>query len=208
MLIVFLIAISLLSLLITPNLQVSATSKPDLIPHPIQPPQFNMLQASLVITFTPVATAYLPLIRNDPPPTATATPSATPTATTEPPPTATTIPAIPNVQITHIEYNPPGLDSEGEYVDIHNFETGPVLMTNWTLRDEANTVFTFPGFTLNGQASVRIWIRSGVNNQSNLYWGRNSATWNNDGDTAFLRNSTGQQVDICTYAGGGQGIGC
>jgi hypothetical protein len=152
------------------------------------------MRASLLITFTPVATAYLPAVLNE--------------QTPVPAPTLTPEPLIPDVQLSHIEYNPPGLDSEGEYVDIRSFETDSVDMTGWTLRDEVNTVFTFPAFTLAGQASVRIWIRSGSNDAGNLYWGRNSATWNNDGDTATLRNSSGQQVDQCSYSGGGEDVDC
>ena len=151
------------------------------------PDQQVALMYSTAITFTPVATAYLPLVIQG-------GPMSTPTA--------------PDVQVIFIEYDPPGLDSVGEYVDIRNFETGPVTMTDWTLRDEADTVFTFPDFTLVGQTSVRVWVRSGVDDSANLYWGRDSATWNNDGDTAILRNQNGDQVDTCTYSGGGQGTTC
>lgn len=112
------------------------------------------------------------------------------------------------MRITYIEYNPPGLDSEGEYVDIRNFDTSVANLANWTLGDESNNVFTFPAFSLLPSASVRVWVRSGVNDGLNLYWGRDAATWNNNGDTATLRNSGDDQIDTCTYLGGGEGVFC
>jgi hypothetical protein len=49
---------------------------------------------------------------------------------------------------------------------------------------------------------------NGINNATNLYWGSGQAIWNNTGDTATLRNSGGQIVDTCSYAGGGQNASC
>ncbi len=118
------------------------------------------------------------------------------------PPTPTSVPAAPstgNAQITHIEYNPPGLDSVGEYVDIQNVGAGALDMTAWKLYDNSNTTYTFPGFTLNAGASVRVWVRSGANNSSNLYWGSDRATWNNSGDCAHLARPDGTLVHQLCY---------
>jgi len=103
------------------------------------------------------------------------------------------------VQITYIEYNPPGDDVQGEYVRIRNQGGQPADMTGWTLRDEANHTFTFPSFTLGVIATVRVWTRSGSNTATDLYWGSGSAIWNNTGDTAYLRNDVGQLVDTYSY---------
>jgi hypothetical protein len=112
------------------------------------------------------------------------------------------------VQILYIEYDPPGPDEDGEYVRLDNLGGSSATMTNWTLRDDANHVFTFPTFTLAAGATVRVWTGSGSNNSANLYWGSSAAIWNNTGDTATLRNSGGQVIDVCTYSGGGSGASC
>lgn len=148
----------------------------------------NAIRVSAAITFTPVATVYVPSIMRG-------------LETTEPPPGAG------NVVITRIEYDPAvGTDAEGEYVELKNTGAGAADLTDWTLRDEADTVYTFPAFTLNAQATVRVWVKSGTNDATNLYWGRSSAVWNNGGDTATLRNAEGIDVDSCTYPGGDPGF--
>lgn len=149
--------------------------------------------------------SYLPYLNNPPPtPTATVTPTAPPATAT---PTPTLAP-LANVQIVYIEYDPPGPDEDGEYVRLDNLGGSNATLTDWTLRDDANHVFTFPSFTLAAGASVRVWTGSGSNNNSNLYWGSGAAIWNNAGDTATLRHSSGQVIDACTYSGGGSGASC
>ena len=136
------------------------------------------LTARGTITFTPVATLYLPVVTR-----AEEVPASGPT----------------DIRITLIEYNPDGLDADGEYVDIQNFGEADVDMTNWRLSDAVSTTFTFPAFNIASQATVRVWVRDGSNDMANLYWGRKSATWNNTGDTAVLKNAAGAEVDRCVY---------
>ena len=95
--------------------------------------------------------------------------------------------------------DPVGIDADGEYVRIRNNGSSAVTLTGWTLRDLANTVFTFPAFTLAAGAEVRVWVRAGVDDAANLYWGRGSAVWNNDGDTAILRDANGIEVARFSY---------
>lgn len=168
-----------------------------------------LLSSQTIITFTPVATAYLPIVLRNPassgtPPANTPTPTltATPTST----PTATSVPSGAKIEIIKIEYDPlVGTDIEGEYVDLKNLGQSAADLTDWTLRDVADTVFTFPAFTLNSQATVRVWVKSGANTATDLYWNRGSAVWNNNGDTATLRDNAGSEVDNCTYPDGGTG---
>ncbi|MDX1522115.1 MAG: lamin tail domain-containing protein, partial [Anaerolineae bacterium] len=87
-----------------------------------------------------------------------------------------------------------------------NFGTTAVDLTGWILQDEVETKYIFPSFSLPSQATVRVWVKSGTDNATNLYWGRNSATWNNTGDTASLRNAMNIEVDSCTYVGGAPGF--
>ena len=144
-----------------------------------------------VITFTPVATIFLPIIVNG-----EVISSPTPT------------PGAANVKISHILYNPDGSDADGEYVELHNLGTVVADLTNWTLRDAKDTTYTFPTLSLASGAKVKIWAKSGSNTTTDLYWSRNSAIWNNDGDTATLRNAEGADVDTCTYTGGAISTNC
>ncbi len=104
-----------------------------------------------------------------------------------------------DVRITHIEYDPPGDDVQGEYVRIQNLGGRAQVMTNWTLRDVANHVFTFPSFTLAAGGTVRVWTKGGTNTATDLYWGSNQAIWNNTGDTAYLQDAVGNPVHSYTY---------
>lgn len=115
---------------------------------------------------------------------------------------ASSIPGASGVVISYVEYNPPGNDVEGEYVVIENDGLSDVNMGGWKLMDESNHVYTFPsGFVLRSGASVRVHTGSGVDTETDLYWGRKQAVWNNDGDTAYLYNAEGKLVDKCSWTG-------
>jgi endonuclease G len=159
-----------------------------------------------------VAVSYrllIPMAHNtvaapQPSPTTTSTPTSAPTTTPTTSPTVTPSPTMtgtPVMEITIVEVlaDPPGIDADGEYVRIRNNGSNAVTMTSWTLRDLANTVFTFPAFTLAAGAEVRVWVKVGVDDSANLYWGRGSAVWNNDGDTAILRDANGIEVARFSY---------
>lgn len=144
------------------------------------------LRTTGLITFTPVATIYFPSVLR---------------GGTGSDPEST------DVRITRIEYDPAeGTDAEGEHVDIQNFGEAPVDMTGWTLNDEVDTTYTFPTFTLAAGSTVRVWVTAGTDDETNLYWGRGSAVWNNSGDTAFLRTVTETLVDMCSYEGDDSGL--
>jgi hypothetical protein len=104
-----------------------------------------------------------------------------------------------DLQITFIQYDPPRSDVEGEYVRIENVGGGAADMTDWTLRDEANKISTFPTFTPSPGASAQVWTKSGTNTVTDLYWGSGSAIWNNTDDCAYLRDSGGTAVDTYCY---------
>jgi competence protein ComEC len=104
------------------------------------------------------------------------------------------------VVIIGILNDPPvGRDADGETVSILNSGATPVDMTGWTLTDIAEHTFVFPAFVLEPGASVVIHICDGENGVEILYWGRCSAIWNNDGDTAFLRDATGREIATFAY---------
>ncbi len=91
-------------------------------------------------------------------------------------------------------------EAEGEYVDIRNYDNSPVSMAGWRLEDAAGNGYNFPdSYVLGLDATVRIHICSGMNDAANLYWGRCSAVWNNNGDTARLINPFGIVVHEYSY---------
>lgn len=103
------------------------------------------------------------------------------------------------IRIHDIIFNPPGPDVPGEVVVIQNDTAVDVSLTNWTLRDAANHVFTFPAFSLRAGFDVKVWTRKGMNGADDLFWGHSAAIWNNTGDTAVLRDQNGIEVARHVY---------
>lgn len=99
------------------------------------------------------------------------------------------------VTITNIDY------SGAEYVRIENDGTTlDVEMTGWTLRDTAGHDYVFPtGFTLGVGDYVKVHTGVGTDTATDLYWGYESYVWNDDGDTATLRDNHGNTVDQYSY---------
>lgn len=84
-----------------------------------------------------------------------------------------------------------------EYVIFKNICSEEVNMGGWTVKDEATHIFTFPGFYFASQAIVTLYSGSGTNTTDKLYWNRSDeryAIWNNDGDTVYLRDASGNLV--------------
>ncbi len=109
-------------------------------------------------------------------------------------------PGLPaDVQITHIEYDPPGRDLEGEYVEITNKGGEAQDMTGWMLTDTGGHSFVFPTFVLEPGASVKLWTKSGDSTVRDLYWEWHQPIWNNTGDTASLQDHEGRQVSTYSY---------
>ena len=127
------------------------------------------------------------------------------TATVQP---VGTVTDLTGVRLTSIVYNPAGNDIEGERVVIQNISAGPEDLTGWTLSDESDTTFTFPSFKLQPGATVTVWVKRGADSGSELFWGRKSPVWNNDSDTAFLKDKGGTLIDRCTYTGGATEAPC
>jgi phosphatidylserine/phosphatidylglycerophosphate/cardiolipin synthase-like enzyme len=99
--------------------------------------------------------------------------------------------------IVAIDANPPSALDES--VLIRNDGAGALDMSGWTLRDLANTTYTFPTFTLPAGAEMRVWTKTGADDDANLFWNRASAVWNNGGDTAILRDAQGLEVGRFSY---------
>lgn len=103
------------------------------------------------------------------------------------------------VYISDTQFDPPGNDQgdnlANEWVQITNGGDEALSFDGWTLKDEADHTYTFNAFTLNSSASVKVRTGEGTDTETDLYWGRGSAVWNNDGDTTFLHTAEGDFMD-------------
>jgi micrococcal nuclease len=109
------------------------------------------------------------------------------------------------ITITEISADPAGedaLDLNGEYVDLSNRGDAPVDLGGWIVRDEsASHRFTIPeGFVLDAGATVRLHTGCGTSSSSALFWCMQTSTvWNNDGDTVFVQDTSGNIVASRSY---------
>jgi len=74
-----------------------------------------------------------------------------------------------------------------ESVVFGNAGEGTLELSGWTVSDEADHVYTFPsGFALAPGETVTLRTGSGTDTAETLYWGSDSAIWNNGGDTVVV----------------------
>jgi micrococcal nuclease len=105
------------------------------------------------------------------------------------------------VVVGAVNADPPGDESQApneEWVEVRNEGGRPVDLTGWGVRDEsASHRYGFPdGFRLPAGAAVRLHTGCGPDTATDLHWCvSGSAVWNNDGDTAFLTDPSGNIVD-------------
>ena len=107
--------------------------------------------------------------------------------------------------ITEISADPPGQDAQdlnGEYIDLTNRGDSAVSLGGWVVRDEsASHRFTIPdGFVLDPGATVRLHTGCGTPSDRALYWCMQTSTvWNNDSDTVFVQDTSGNIVVSRSY---------
>jgi micrococcal nuclease len=108
-----------------------------------------------------------------------------------------------SLKIVDLNADAPGSDKEnpnGEWVEITNQGNQPVQMQGYSLKDEANHIYTFKNFEIQPGDRVRLFSGEGRDTSDELYWGlSDESIWNNGGDTAFLRDKQGALVDVYTY---------
>ncbi|MGI8614627.1 MAG: lamin tail domain-containing protein [Nocardioidaceae bacterium] len=119
------------------------------------------------------------------------------------------------VFINFVQYDSPGPDHGSnyslnhEYVVVTNGTAHLKRLKGWTLRDTSGHVFHFPRTNLRPGHSVKVHTGKGANNPGDRYWGQSYYVWNNDGDTAILRNKAGALADKCHWdSTGGGSTGC
>lgn len=106
-----------------------------------------------------------------------------------------------HVVISAVQYDSPGRDDRSnrslnkEWVDVTNNGRKSVNLDDWTLSDESGHSYTFHHYRLDGRATVRIHTGQGRDSHTDLYQDRRAYVWNNDHDTATLRNDRDRFVD-------------
>lgn len=132
--------------------------------------------------------------------------------------------ATPAIKFGYFKANPAGNDNpitnyklNSEYIVIKNTTNRTISLGGYTVRDNgAKHVYRVPtGFKLGAYKSVTLRTGKGTNTTTNLYWGqavggaspvtRNGYVWNNDTDTAVLRNASGVIVHACKYTSNSTG---
>ena len=122
--------------------------------------------------------------------------------TTIPTPAAVTTSKAVKIKTIHYDACGDADDREclnDEYVVLENTGSVAVNMQGWILKDEANHRFEFPYFILNLGKTVTVHTGKGSNTATDLYWNRGTAVWNNDHDTAYLYDSSGNLIDSYSY---------
>jgi hypothetical protein len=112
----------------------------------------------------------------------------------------------PTLHISYAEPNSPGSDTgsntslNGEWVRLLNSsKTTSYTITGWTIRDRSNHTYKFGSFTLKPGSGVTVHTGRGTNTAGNRYWGLGWYVWNNSGDAAYLRDSSGTTKDSCSW---------
>lgn len=112
------------------------------------------------------------------------------------------------LSIQNFNFNAEGNDCENlndEYVTFKNSCSKPINMTNWTIKDEANNIYTFSNFSLADGASFTLYTGSGIDTESSFHWNSKgkkcNAIWNNDGDVLYLRDESYRLVISYRYDG-------
>lgn len=72
-------------------------------------------------------------------------------------------------------------------------------LDHWTLTDAAGHSYTFRHFRLDGRATVRVHTGEGRDSATDVYQDRRTYVWNNDSDTATLRNDRDRLVDAVSW---------
>ncbi|MFF9086892.1 lamin tail domain-containing protein [Streptomyces sp. NPDC014991] len=86
-----------------------------------------------------------------------------------------------------------------EWVEISNESRRAVNLDGWTLSDEDGHTYTFRHYRLAGDATVRVHTGFGRDNRNDLYQDRRRSVWDNNHDTATLRNDHGRFVDSISW---------
>lgn len=107
-----------------------------------------------------------------------------------------------NIEISGVQFDPPGPDGQDnineEWVKITNSGSNAVDMTGWKLVDDTGhgeNRLPFQDLVLQPSSTVMVHTGSGTESNTDRYLGYNTHIWNNDIDTAILKDENGEIVD-------------
>ncbi|GGW33800.1 hypothetical protein GCM10010503_07340 [Streptomyces lucensis JCM 4490] len=109
------------------------------------------------------------------------------------------------VYISHVQADAPGMDDRSsrslnrEWVDVTNSTRRAVNLSGWTLSDADGRTYTFRHVWLAGRATVRVHTGYGRDTRTDLFQARRHEVWDNNRDTAILRNDRGRLVDAVSW---------
>lgn len=98
-----------------------------------------------------------------------------------------------------IQYDSPGKDTRSntslnaEWVTVVNRTNKALDLNGWTLSDADRHTYKLR-IKLGSGKSVRVHTGMGRDSASDVYWGSRAYVWNNDRDTAVLKDSRGRVV--------------
>ena len=102
--------------------------------------------------------------------------------------------------ISEFNYDAEGNDNENlneEFITFAN-TCDNLDMAGWTGKDEsASNSYTF--FEFVAPAEFTLYSGTGDKTDTEVYWGRTQAVWNNEGDTLFLRDKVGDLALTDSY---------
>jgi hypothetical protein len=122
--------------------------------------------------------------------------------------------AAPCVVIYRVYFDSPGSDTgsntslNAEWIKLRNRCSTNKSLSGWRIKDKAGHTYTFGTYTLKAGSYLKVHTGRGTNTAGNRYWNKAWYIWNNTGDTAYLRNSSGTLIDSCTFSGAGDSAYC
>ncbi|MBL7206454.1 MAG: thermonuclease family protein [Candidatus Aenigmarchaeota archaeon] len=101
------------------------------------------------------------------------------------------------IGIFQLHYNAKGDDNENlndEYVILRNKCENPVSMDKWLLKDESGIMYEFKNLLVKAKAKFTLHTGQGNDNETDIYWNRARAVWNNNGDILKVWNANREPV--------------
>ncbi|MER7826987.1 lamin tail domain-containing protein [Streptomyces sp. NPDC096097] len=111
----------------------------------------------------------------------------------------------PRVEISRVQADSPGRDDRtnrslnNEWVEITNTTRDAINLRGWTMRDSDGNRYRFDNVRINSRATIRIHTGQGRDTRTDLFQDRRNYVWDNNSDTATLRDDRGRTVDTATW---------
>ncbi len=93
------------------------------------------------------------------------------------------------IYIKELLPNPSGKDMDGEWIKLFNDNSSQVVLSGWTIGDASGKVFKLDGQTIPPSGDLK------------LTYGETRISLNNDADSIYLSDASGNEVDKLSYNG-------